>query len=136
MIFRKIPNFLILLLTVIVIFSVINAFAATIDIPPIRFGVETRLITANDLKPPECDSIQLVTKVVCSGGNCNGTASNDLIVGSADNDIIKGKDGDDCIVGGDGDDTISGDKGYDVCIGGNGNDKIETKNEDCNTVYQ
>lgn len=64
-------------------------------------------ITPNDLKPPECTSLDL-QNLVAGSGTFQGTAANDLITGSAVVDGIDSLGGDDCIVGGDGDDLLDG----------------------------
>ncbi len=64
-------------------------------------------ITANDLKPPECDVLNL-QNIILGEGAFSGTPDNDLILGSANADAIDGLAGDDCILGGPGDDQLLG----------------------------
>ena len=78
-------------------------------------------------------SIYLNAIVVCTGGKCNGTKADELIIGTNGYDDISGKNGNDCIIGGGGDDDIEGDNGTDVCIGGPGNDTFSNK---CETQIQ
>ncbi len=84
-------------------------------------GTYNQLITADDLKPPECAGITL-TNVLAGSGVIIGIGNrNELIVGSAGVDDIRGMLGDDCLLGGAGDDSLDGGgrpPGNDVCIGG------------------
>ena len=110
----------VLLLASLIILGVINAFAATNTVPSKRLDDDSLPITANDLKPSDCNSLNLTTIVVAA----SGTAGNDLILGTAGNDNLRGGDGDDCMVGGDGDDTLQGQKNNDIVLGQNGNDTL------------
>lgn len=132
MIHRNIPRLAFVVLIVLIVISVVFAFAANIVVPTTRLTNQAMSITANTLKPAACSALNLNAIVVCTGGNCNGSNADELIVGTAGYDNIKAKNGDDCIVGGDGDDDISGDNGTDVCIGGPGNDTFNK----CETTIQ
>ncbi len=87
--------------------NVASAFAAANSVPATRLDDDTFPISANDLKPAECSSLNL-TNIVVIAGNGSGTAANDLILGSSGSDTLRGSDGDDCIVGGGGDDSLDG----------------------------
>jgi len=63
--------------------------------------------------------------VVCTGGSCNGSNANELMLGTSGSEAIDGKNGDDCVVGGAGDDILSGDNGNDVLVGGPGSDSLD-----------
>jgi Ca2+-binding RTX toxin-like protein len=108
------------MLLAMILLSVVGAVAASNTVPFTRLDQDTFTITANDLKPSECSSLNLTTIVV--GGN--GTNGNDLILGSAGNNTIRADDGDDCIVGGGGDDTLQGQRGNDIILGEDGNDSL------------
>lgn len=86
-------------------------------VPTTKTDDNSVAITANDLKPAACASLNLTT-VITGSGTINGTAGNDLITGSAGNDNISGNGGNDCILGGNGKDTLNGGTGTDVCIAG------------------
>jgi Ca2+-binding RTX toxin-like protein len=129
----RIPRLVFILLVVLVIISVGFAFAANNIVPTTRLTDQSQTIDANTLKPAACSGLTLNAIVICTGGKCNGTNSDELIIGTSGYDDIKGKNGDDCIIGGDGDDDISGDNGTDVCIGGPGNDSFTNK---CETQIQ
>ena len=101
--------------------TVIFALTAANSVPPTRAGVDSRSISADDLKPVACAAITL-TNVVTGSGTFNGTNSADLVLGSAGVDTIRGRNGDDCILGGAGNDSLRGDGGTDVCIGDPGTD--------------
>ena len=119
-----------IILAAMVLVSSIRAYAANNAVPTTHLTDQTRAIDPNELKPAACSALNLNAIVVCTGGNCNGTNADELILGTAGIDNIKAKNGDDCIVGGGGDDDISGDNGTDVCVGGLGNDifaKCETQ---------
>ncbi len=119
-------------LLVFVIASTGWSFAAENVIQPSTIGYTIVPITANQLKPPECASLDLTSYIVITGaGAIHGTDGNDLILGSAGMDMIHAGAGDDCIVGGGGGDQIFGDAGNDVCIGGGDN---KDKFHDCETV--
>ena len=100
--------------------GVINAFAAVNTVPSTRVDDDSINITANDLKPSDCNSLNL-TNIVVAG---NGTAANDLILGTSGNDNLRGSDGDDCIVGGGGNDTLQGQKNDDIVLGQDGDDSL------------
>jgi len=107
-----------LLLAVAVIAGSLNALASSNTVPVSGSDVATRAVTANDLKPPACASLNLTTVVT----GPLGTAGNDLMLGSAGDDSLDGGAGSDCIVGGDGNDTLTGGPGDDILIGGLGSD--------------
>lgn len=94
---------------------------AGISIPSSSASQTGRAIGANDLKPSQCSSVTVATKVQGSAV-VTGTAAGDLITASAAIDSISGLGGTDCILGGGGADTIDGGLGTDVCIGGPGTD--------------
>jgi Ca2+-binding RTX toxin-like protein len=87
--------------------------------------------TANDMKPPECASLDL--SVISGGGGGGGGGQSALILGTPGNDRLNGAAGDDCLVGGAGDDNLKGNAGYDVCLGGPGND---TFHQSCEVQIQ
>jgi len=134
MIHRYIPRLTVVVLTILILVSTVFAFAANIVVPTTRLTNQSSPITANTLKPAACSAITLTAIVYCpaSGGVCNGTNGNDLIIGSSNIDTIQGKGGSDCIVGGGGDDDITGSQAKDVCIGGPGNDVFKK----CETTIQ
>ncbi|MFZ1040714.1 MAG: hypothetical protein WCA79_06335 [Anaerolineales bacterium] len=119
------------ILVVLIFISSITAMAAGNTVPVTRLGQQISAINANALKPAACSALNLANIVICpaSGGTCNGTTKNDLILGSAKVDNISGKGGNDCIIGGGGNDTLNGNAGTDVCIGHTG----DTYNS-CNTI--
>jgi Ca2+-binding RTX toxin-like protein len=116
----RVSSFIPLFLAGLIILGVINAFAATNTVPSFRLDDNSLPITANDLKPSDCNSLNLSNIVVGS----SGTAANDLILGTTGNDNLRGGDGDDCIVGGGGDDTLQGQKNNDIVLGQDGNDAL------------
>ena len=91
--------------------------------PQTYVGSSGRVVTANDVKPPQCDGLDLADRASGTGG-----AGNDLVYGSG---TVSGGAGDDCVVGSPGDDTIDGGPGNDVCIGDGGNDTFVN----CETIY-
>jgi Ca2+-binding RTX toxin-like protein len=119
-------------LAILIFISTLTAVAAGNTIPTTRLDENTAAINANAIKPAACSALNLTAIVICTGGNCNGTAANELILGTSTGEIIKGKGGTDCIVGGGGDDDIRGNNGGDVCIGGPGADTFTT----CETPIQ
>jgi Ca2+-binding RTX toxin-like protein len=134
MIRKNIRRLVFVVLAVLIIVSVVFAFAANISVPVTRLTDQARAITANTLKPAACSGFTVTTIVYCpaGGGVCSGTSASELILGSPNVDTIQGKGGADCIVGGGGDDDITGDQGNNVCIGGPGNDTFKK----CQTAIQ
>lgn len=92
-----------------------------------RAGVEQDVVTANDLKPPECAALNL--SVVRGPGGGGGGNANALIIGTTAGEAINGNGGDDCILGGGGNDTLRGNGGNDVCVGGAGTDTFHSSCE-------
>ena len=134
MIHRNLRRLFFVMLTILILASTIFAFAANIVVPTTRITNQSSPVTANTLKPAACSAIVLTTILYCpaSGGMCNGTSANELIVGSSNIDIIQGKGGSDCILGGGGDDDLTGSQAKDVCIGGPGTDILKK----CETSIQ
>ncbi len=100
--------------------SAVSAAAISTTTSGSSAGTHNQLITADDMKPPECAGI-ILTHVLGGSGVIIGIGiRNELITGSAGVDDLRGMLGDDCILGGAGDDSIDGGKppGSDVCIGG------------------
>ncbi|HTX91747.1 MAG TPA: hypothetical protein VMC09_11100 [Anaerolineales bacterium] len=118
--FRTIAKFLLLGIAALVITNLVSAIADSNTVPPIRLGDQSRPLTADDVKPPECAGLDL-TDIVSGSGTITGTPGNDLILGSPGDDVIDGLGGNDCIIGRGGDDLLDGNAGVDVCIGGIGN---------------
>jgi len=121
-------------LALLILASMLTAFAVSNSVPGTHVGRWTQAINANALKPAACAALNLANIVACpaAGGTCRGTTANDLILGSANADTITGRGGNDCILGGGGNDNITGGNGTDVCIGGPGNDTFTT----CETAIQ
>lgn len=120
-----------LVIAVIVVGSILSAFAAGLNVPATNVGRQSIPVTAEDIKPAACAGLFL-TNIVSGSGTLTGTAANDLILGSAGADIIDGQGGDDCIVAGNGDDQLTGSDGSDVCLGGPGSDTLDTTCETAN----
>lgn len=98
-----------------------TAFTATNTVPASYLSERASAVGANDLKPAECASVTLSTKVT-GVGILDATLNADLALGGSGLDTISGLAGDDCVLGGGGNDTIDGGLGTDVCIGGPGTD--------------
>jgi len=106
----------------LILASIGSALATANTVAPSNAGAVVMPITANDLKPIECASLNLTT-VIAGSGTINGGSQAALILGSAGADTINGKGGSDCMLGGGGDDTFNGGNGtQDVCLGGPGTD--------------
>ena len=115
------------ILMVLIVASLVTAVAAANIVPVTHMTDQSSLIAISELTPPECNSIRATLErlVVCSGGVCDGSNANELILGTAGSDTIDGKNGEDCIVGGGGDDMLSGDNGNDILVGGSGSDVLD-----------
>lgn len=129
----KIPflHFLFLGLVILIVGSVVSAFAAGISISNANAGQQSLPLAAEDIKPDACASVYL-TSITRGHGILMGTTGNDLIIGSAAADVIDGLGGNDCILGGGGDDSLTGNDGNDICLGGVGTDTFT----DCETEIQ
>jgi len=116
-----VPGSLILILS-----SAVFALTATNTVASSAASQSSHAPTANEMKPSECDALDLTTIVV----DGNGTNDNDLILGTTGNDHLNGKQGDDCIIGGDGDDRLKGGQGDDILLGGAGDDNLDGDQDD------
>lgn len=107
----------------IILASLSTVLASSLTVSPSNLfdAAVQNPITADDLAPPECQNMNLVS-IVTGSGSFNGDKDNNLILGSEQADTIQGKGGDDCIVGGGGDDDLDGKKDNDVLLGGPGDD--------------
>lgn len=117
---------------IVIVAGVVTAWTAANVIAPSGAGRHAEPVGANEVKPADCVSLTLTTKVSGSG-TFAGTSGSDLIIGSSGVDEIDGLEGEDCILGGGGDDAITGGPGSDVCIGGPGNDTFDAS---CETTIQ
>lgn len=102
------------------------AYTAANVVAGSRAGVSESAVTANDLKPPECASLNLTAVRGPAPGGGNAPA---LIIGTAAGESINGNGGDDCILGAAGDDNLRGNGGNDVCLGGPGTDTFHSSCE-------
>lgn len=128
MIKRTLARMFILTFSVLIIATLSSAIAASNTVDDSGAGYATRLITVNDLKPPECAALDLTTLIVGSG-NMTGTNDNDLMLGSSGADDMDGGRGDDCVVGGAGNDILKGSNNKDVLLGGDGDDVLRGGNQ-------
>jgi Ca2+-binding RTX toxin-like protein len=110
-----------IVLLMMIFLSVVGAVAASNTVPLIWLDDDSISITANDLKPSECSSLNLTNIVV----GASGTNANDLILGTSSGDNLRGDDGDDCIIGGGGGDRLDGQKGNDILLGQDGDDNLQ-----------
>lgn len=118
------------MLLVAVVLSLTAGFSARNIVAASRAAIGAFGVTANNLKPPQCASLNLtVVRGVSSPGGAGGAS---LFVGTAGADRLVGGGQSDCIVGGAGNDTINAGGGTDVCIGGAGNDTFQG----CETAIQ
>ena len=128
---RPIAAFTVLIFSILVVISVIGAFAAANTVPSTLADKNSIGLGVNELQPPECVGLGL-TNIVDIGAGETGTSANDLILGTDKADTeIRGGAGNDCILGGKGNERqkigkdwgpgIYGEEGDDVIIGGPGN---------------
>ncbi len=110
-----------------VIFSAGVVMSAANSVSPSGLEDVSSAVNPNQLKPAECNAINVTAvRVVTPGVPFNSTGnSNDLIIGTSGADTISAGNGSDCVVGGGGDDTIDGDQRNDILLGGPGNDSID-----------
>jgi Ca2+-binding RTX toxin-like protein len=116
-------------------FSMIFAIAANSIVPVTYLTDQTRIVTANDLKPAACSSINFTSIFYCpmGGGACNATDDSELVIGSPAIDDIQSGNVNYCFLGGGGNDSIRGEQNTDVCIGGSGTDSFHPS---CETQMQ
>lgn len=105
----------------IVAASIFFAYAAHNTINQAYLGDSVYTITANDVKPSQCDHLNLTGGIYF---NQNGSGGNDLIYAADGGSTINGGNGDDCIIGRDGNDNLSGGSGNDVILGFGGSDTL------------
>lgn len=128
---RSIAASTVLIFSVLVVITVIGAFAAANTVPSTLADKNSIGLGVNELQPPECVGLGL-TNIVDIGAGETGTSANDLILGTDKGDAeIRGGAGNDCILGGKGNERqkigkdwgpgIFGEEGNDVIIGGPGN---------------
>jgi Ca2+-binding RTX toxin-like protein len=105
----------------VLVLSNVIALAATNVVPTTAAADGTFLITANDLKPPECAGVNLTSvRSMAAGGGTNA-----LVLGSPGNDTWVAGGGATCALGGGGNDTLRGGGGQDVLLGGGGDDNLQ-----------
>ena len=124
---KRLRKIVLIVLLSLIAMGVVSALAAGNNVPVTRLMDQSRSVIASELAPSECNSIRntLERIIVCTGGICNGSNANELILGTPGSDVIDGKNGDDCIVGGGGDDTLAGNNGNDILVGGPGSDTLD-----------
>ncbi len=113
----------------------LTGLAASNTAPATKADNLSFAITANTLKPAECDGITLTALQASDNATITGSAAAELLLGGPSAQVIAGNDGDDCILGGGGDDSITGDLGTDVCLGGPGTDSFPV-GHGCETATQ
>lgn len=104
----------------LLLLSVMSAYTARNTVNSTSVDADSVAVTANLLKPAECDGINL-TRIVIAG---NGTNASELILGTAGADTLYGGGGNDCIVGGEGGDALYGEGGNDIIMGNDGFDSL------------
>jgi|Deesub1362A_J573_1020465.scaffolds.fasta_scaffold00787_4 Ca2+-binding RTX toxin-like protein len=123
MLARVAKRLLAMLLLALVLSTITWAIAASNTVPLSYADDDSFPVTANDLKPSDCASLNLAA-VVSGSGFVFGTSANELILGSSGADLIFAGGGDDCVMGGGGADFIFGGSGDDVLLGMAGNDYL------------
>ncbi|MGA2505821.1 MAG: hypothetical protein ABSG01_17215 [Anaerolineales bacterium] len=88
-----------LVLFILVVASILTAAAASNTVPPTRLTDKTIPIAANDVKPPQCKSFDLVSIYVCTKPNCQAPRPDALVIGTSKTNKIDGGGGDSCCVG-------------------------------------
>lgn len=118
---RRFNLILILGVLLLVLMGIIFASTAANTIAESGADYETSSITANSLKPSECNSLSLSS----IAANTDGGSGNDLVLGNSAGNSLNGNGGSDCLVGGDGADTLVGGDGNDIILGGTGDDDLQ-----------
>ncbi|MBL6965888.1 MAG: hypothetical protein ISR60_04980 [Anaerolineales bacterium] len=123
----NLPRLNLLLIFASIIFVIIggySAYTAANTITESGLDYHVFAITANDLKPIECNSLNLAS----IAANTNGGTGNDLVLGNAGGNTLDANTGHDCMIGGDGDDDLTGGEGDDILMGSSGNDTLDGGN--------
>ncbi len=120
-----------LLGVVFIAVTVMSASTASNSVPVTRTAQFAQSVTANTLKPYECNALNLsVVLIANASGKTKGASASELILGGPGSQDIDGDAGDDCILSGGGvEDELDGNEGTDVCIG-----TATTKFTACETV--
>ncbi len=113
---RKIFRLALIGLPFMILMSAILVHTSANTVSESGIAFVTEEVTANQLKPSACASLDL--SAYYSG--VDGADTNDLVLGTSAADSLNGGGGNDCIVGGNGDDMLDGGDGTDICIGGAG----------------
>ncbi|OIO95134.1 MAG: hypothetical protein AUK03_05820 [Anaerolineae bacterium CG2_30_64_16] len=108
----------------LILVSALGALAAANLVAGSGIATLTIPITANQLKPPECDGLDLSNVIVGDADFKDGNA-NSLLLGNAVANTISAGKGTDCVLSGDGADTLKGEGKDDVLLGGPGDDHID-----------
>jgi len=108
-------------------------YAAANSVPATRLAnVQVRnyagnvALKAQDMAPPQCNSIRSSLQRIVYIGGSPGSPGNqsELVLGTSGNNSISAGGGNDCVLGGGGNDSLSGGNGDDVLIGGPGTDTV------------
>lgn len=143
------PRVFLALLMLLISLSAMTALSAANIVPETHISDTQRRIRVNDLKPPECASLNLHNIVSGSFlwgyppnalvlgtsagdwilGFYSGSGGTNCILGGGSGDWLLGGNRDEILIGGPGDDSINGRGGYDICYGGGGNDTFSNCEE-------
>lgn len=115
---KKLIRLILISLPIMIFISAMYALTAANTVPESGAAHEFESITTNQLKPVDCNALNLINTIT----DGSGTTSNDLLLGNSGTDTLVGGEGDDCLIAGSGDDTLDGGAGTDICIGGDGID--------------
>ena len=109
----------------------LSAVTAGTTVPATRSGQVSNAVAATQLRPSDCASVAVTTRLLGTG-TFSGTNAAELILAGTGIDNVSASGGNDCIVGGAGNDVLGGGSGTDVCIGGPGVDTFSS----CETQIQ
>jgi hypothetical protein len=96
---RFISRLAIFALLILVLTSILTAAAASNTVPSTRLTNQTKPITANDIKPPQCAAFNLTGIFVCPKNNCRAPGPDLLVIGIPTTKKINGGGGNSCCVG-------------------------------------
>lgn len=131
---RKLGLLTLLVLPTLILSSLNNGSAAFLTFSSLDSNLSTSLdtISAEKVKPSQCDDLSLDNSIVTGSGAFTDTTGNSsLLIGDGGSNSLYGQDGDDCMIAVDGDDMLIGGSGSDICLGGDGDDDFK----DCETCY-
>jgi hypothetical protein len=95
---RLISRLAVFILVMLVVVSIITASAAANTVPTSHLTDQTTAITADTLKPAQCNGLTLTGGIyICIKNNCTASGPNMLVLGTSQANKIDGVSGSCCV---------------------------------------